>query len=262
MKNLFHAGVVPVDHEVPHPPDRSSRPGRRKDRGKEHADPTTVSSEYIGPEFNRNGKTVHPSGKRNGIGDLGREPGIGERAILLEESLPSPSEKNDMASARQERTLGKDGPPPAVRDWIAVRILSGPYMPIPSSPPSEARDNPSSEKVSEPPEEWDDLVDCVLRGRLSYCGPLPEGLSPFDRQVLEETRKIPFGKTVTYGEIAKRIGRPRATRAVGGALRRNPLPLLIPCHRVVGRGGALTGYSGGIGIKEDLLAWERRANAP
>ena len=101
------------------------------------------------------------------------------------------------------------------------------------------------------------LVERVFRGELAYCGPLPPGLSDFALSVLEETRRIPFGETITYGELAKRIGRPRAARAVGGALGRNPLPLLIPCHRVVGLGGALTGYSEGVGIKEALLAWEK-----
>ena len=106
------------------------------------------------------------------------------------------------------------------------------------------------------------LVEGLLGGGLCYCGPLPEDLSPFDRMVLEETRQIPFGETATYGDLAKRIGKPGAARAVGGALGRNPLPLLIPCHRVVGRGGALTGYSKGFAIKEALLAWEKRGNAP
>ncbi len=106
------------------------------------------------------------------------------------------------------------------------------------------------------------LVEGVFRGELAYCGPLPPGLSDFALSVLEETRRIPFGETITYGELAKRIGRPRAARAVGGALGRNPLPLLIPCHRVVGLGGALTGYSEGVGIKEALLAWEKALIAP
>ena len=106
------------------------------------------------------------------------------------------------------------------------------------------------------------LVERVFRGELAYCGPLPPGLSDFALSVLEETRRIPFGETITYGELAKRIGRPRAARAVGGALGRNPLPLLIPCHRVVGLGGALTGYSEGVGIKEALLAWEKALIAP
>ena len=106
------------------------------------------------------------------------------------------------------------------------------------------------------------LIEGAFGGALAYCGPLPPGLSDFALSVLEETRRIPFGETITYGELAKRIGRPRAARAVGGALGRNPLPLLIPCHRVVGLGGALTGYSEGVGIKEALLAWEKALIAP
>ncbi|MDA8112433.1 MAG: MGMT family protein [Nitrospiraceae bacterium] len=106
------------------------------------------------------------------------------------------------------------------------------------------------------------LLEGVFGGEIAYCGPLPPGLSDFAASVLEETRRIPFGETLTYGELAKRIGRPRAARAVGGALGRNPLPFLIPCHRVVGQGGALTGYTEGVEIKSALLAWEKTLIAP
>ena len=106
------------------------------------------------------------------------------------------------------------------------------------------------------------LLEGVFGGEIAYCGPLPNGLSDFAASVLEETRRIPFGETLTYGELAKRIGRPRAARAVGGALGRNPLPFLIPCHRVVGQGGALTGYTEGVEIKSALLAWEKTLIAP
>jgi methylated-DNA-[protein]-cysteine S-methyltransferase len=71
------------------------------------------------------------------------------------------------------------------------------------------------------------------------------------------TRQIPPGETLSYGALAARLGRPRAARAVGQAMRANPVPLLVPCHRVVAADGALTGYSGGgIGVKAWLLAWE------
>ena len=83
-------------------------------------------------------------------------------------------------------------------------------------------------------------------------------LTPFQQAVLEATRAIPPGQVMTYGEIAAAIGRPRASRAVGQALRRNPVSILIPCHRVVGSGGALGGYGGpaGAAIKRRLLALE------
>jgi methylated-DNA-[protein]-cysteine S-methyltransferase len=75
-----------------------------------------------------------------------------------------------------------------------------------------------------------------------------ERQSDFSRRVLEALILIPFGKTVSYGELAGQAGFPRAARAVGRVMATNPLPLVLPCHRVLGAGGALTGYSGGNGI--------------
>jgi methylated-DNA-[protein]-cysteine S-methyltransferase len=76
------------------------------------------------------------------------------------------------------------------------------------------------------------------------------------RDVLSATARIPFGRTSTYGEIARRIGNPRAARAVGNALGSNPIPIVIPCHRVIRAGGHLGGYGGGPGRKEILLGVE------
>jgi O-6-methylguanine DNA methyltransferase len=81
-------------------------------------------------------------------------------------------------------------------------------------------------------------------------------LSPFERSVLEVVRKIPEGEVVTYGEVARRVGRPGAARAVGQALARNPFPLLIPCHRVVRSDGRLGGFSSGPERKRMLLQEE------
>lgn len=81
----------------------------------------------------------------------------------------------------------------------------------------------------------------------------------FQHEVLTELARVPYGKVATYGELARRIGRPRAARAVGGALNRNPLPILLPCHRVVGAGGSLVGYAGGLERKQTLLALEGAA---
>jgi methylated-DNA-[protein]-cysteine S-methyltransferase len=80
----------------------------------------------------------------------------------------------------------------------------------------------------------------------------PEG-TPFQLSVWKALRQIPYGTTVSYGEIARRIGRPRAVRAVGAANGKNPLPIVIPCHRVIGCNGRLTGYGGGLHIKKALL---------
>lgn len=78
----------------------------------------------------------------------------------------------------------------------------------------------------------------------------------FQVQVLEELQRIPYGETTSYGDIAKRIGRPKAVRAVGAANGRNPLPIIVPCHRVIGSGGDLTGFGGGLDTKEALLRLE------
>ena len=67
---------------------------------------------------------------------------------------------------------------------------------------------------------------------------------------------IPFGQTCSYGDIAAAINRPKAVRAVGAANGRNPIPIVIPCHRVIGRSGKLTGYAGGLNLKQTLLALE------
>jgi methylated-DNA-[protein]-cysteine S-methyltransferase len=78
----------------------------------------------------------------------------------------------------------------------------------------------------------------------------------FQLQVLNELQKIPYGITASYGEIAQRIGRPKAVRAVGAANGRNPIPIIIPCHRVIGSTGKLTGFGGGIPTKKALLKLE------
>ncbi len=81
-------------------------------------------------------------------------------------------------------------------------------------------------------------------------------------QVLEELRRIPYGETASYGAIAKRIGRPRAMRAVGAANGRNPIPIVIPCHRVIGSSGDLTGFGGGLDTKAALLRLEAEHSDP
>lgn len=78
----------------------------------------------------------------------------------------------------------------------------------------------------------------------------------FQVKVLKALQKIPYGETVSYGEIAKRIGKPKAVRAVGAANGRNPIPIVVPCHRVIGSGGDLTGFGGGLDTKEALLRLE------
>ena len=87
--------------------------------------------------------------------------------------------------------------------------------------------------------------------------PLRLAGTPFQREVWEQLMRIPFGKTLSYGELAIRVGRPNAFRAVGSANGCNPISIIVPCHRVIGSDGQLTGYGGGLGNKRWLLDWER-----
>ena len=89
--------------------------------------------------------------------------------------------------------------------------------------------------------------------------PLEWGLaSSFQGKVWEEVSKVPYGRTITYGELAARCGNRKSARAVGAALSRNPWPVIVPCHRVVGAGGRMVGFGKGIAAKRILLAFEER----
>jgi methylated-DNA-[protein]-cysteine S-methyltransferase len=79
---------------------------------------------------------------------------------------------------------------------------------------------------------------------------------PFSRRVLEQLARVPYGELTTYGALASRAGAPRAARAVGTVMNRNPIPIVLPCHRVVGASGSLVGYGGGLPRKEALLKLE------
>ena len=94
--------------------------------------------------------------------------------------------------------------------------------------------------------------------RRSFDLPLDLVGTPFQRRAWLALATIPFATTVSYGEQARRLGVPRATRAVGAANGRNPISIVLPCHRVVGASGALTGYGGGLDVKQRLLEHERQ----
>jgi len=83
-----------------------------------------------------------------------------------------------------------------------------------------------------------------------------DGLGEFEERVLRETMKVPYGKLVSYGSLAAAAGSLRAARAAGNAMRRNPIPIVVPCHRVVYADGTIGGYSGGLDLKRRLLALE------
>lgn len=116
----------------------------------------------------------------------------------------------------------------------------------------------------EPPrQDPETLIPAIAQLREYFSGnrhefdlPLDVHGTAFQRAVWAEVACVPYGTTTTYGEIAQRIGRAGAARAVGAANGANPLPILIPCHRVIGAGGALTGYGGGLEVKAALLRLE------
>jgi len=101
------------------------------------------------------------------------------------------------------------------------------------------------------------IGDYLSGKRTTFAIPLDlRAVSPFQRQVLEATMSVERGHTISYKALAEQVGKPGAVRAVGGAQARNPLPIVIPCHRVVGADGRLTGYGGGLDLKQALLRLE------
>jgi methylated-DNA-[protein]-cysteine S-methyltransferase len=104
-------------------------------------------------------------------------------------------------------------------------------------------------------------LDAYFDGDLTdFDLPLTLDGSPFQRTVWAGLRGIPYGQTTSYGELARRIGQPSASRAVGLANGRNPVSIVVPCHRVIGADGSLTGYGGGMDRKRFLLALEQRVS--
>jgi methylated-DNA-[protein]-cysteine S-methyltransferase len=106
------------------------------------------------------------------------------------------------------------------------------------------------------PETRRQLDDYLAGRRRDFDLPLETGGTPFQRLCWDALRRIPFGETRTYGEMAREIGRPKAVRAVGHANHDNPIGVIIPCHRVIGANGSLTGYAGGLDMKRVLLELE------
>ncbi len=127
---------------------------------------------------------------------------------------------------------------------------------------------PVNGKPAQPEREWTELKNRVIaeairqlkeyfaRKRADFDLPLDPAGTEFQRAVWRQLREIPYGQTISYGELAKRVGNPKASRAVGAANRSNPIPIVIPCHRVIGANGKLTGFGGGLPAKERLLALE------
>lgn len=106
-------------------------------------------------------------------------------------------------------------------------------------------------------------LDAYFAGELTeFDLPLVYSGTEFQQQVMHALEEIPYGQTCSYSELAKKVGRDGAARAVGSANRRNPLPIIVPCHRVIGANGDLTGFAGGLDIKRKLLAIEGASITP
>jgi methylated-DNA-[protein]-cysteine S-methyltransferase len=124
-----------------------------------------------------------------------------------------------------------------------------------------------SSRAVEPAQDWqrteDPFRDAIGQLQAYFAGErdsfdlalAPMG-TPFQQEVWSLVRTIPYGETASYGELARRLGKPAASRAVGAANGANPIPIIIPCHRVIGADGSLTGFGGGLAIKRRLLALE------
>lgn len=108
----------------------------------------------------------------------------------------------------------------------------------------------------------DEILAWLAGERRDFAMPLRLDGTDFQQQVWNELLRIPFGATTTYGDLARRVGRPTAARAVGAAVGRNPVAIVVPCHRVVGRSGVLTGYRYGLEMKRRLLAIEGVGTLP
>lgn len=143
----------------------------------------------------------------------------------------------------------------ATRDALAGVYLPGQRPPHRPDAPECAEPHPVLDRAA-------DELDQYFRGRRTgFSTPLAAAGTDFQRAVWNALAAIPFGERRSYMWVAREIGRPRAFRAVGTANGRNPLPIVVPCHRVVGAHGALSGYAGGVDVKRWLLDHERRVVA-
>ncbi|MBG0851274.1 methylated-DNA--[protein]-cysteine S-methyltransferase [Streptomyces spinoverrucosus] len=134
-------------------------------------------------------------------------------------------------------------------------VLCGLYM-------TEQRHRPPEEtfgvRDETPFGEIIDQLTAYFEGRLKeFTFPLHLNGTPFQRTVWDQLRRIPYGETRSYGELADALGNPHASRAVGLANGKNPIGIIVPCHRVIGASGSLTGYGGGLDRKQRLLDFER-----
>jgi methylated-DNA-[protein]-cysteine S-methyltransferase len=166
--------------------------------------------------------------------------------------------KNPVSSQRRHTVMDSSCGPLTL---VAIDgRLSGLYM-------ERQRHRPAQETFGEPdPQPFVEVIrqlEEYFAGRRT-CFDVPVTLSgtDFQRRVWAALREIPYGQIVSYGQLADQLGQPTAARAVGLANGRNPISVIVPCHRVVGANGGLTGYGGGLGRKQFLLDFERGSAAP
>lgn len=154
---------------------------------------------------------------------------------------------------------------PVGRMWIASTDAGVCQLALPRSGPEEfalwlQRTFPQAQLVESEDLNTRPIAELVdyLKGQLQdFTTSLDMRGTEFQRTVWQAVARIPYGETCSYSDIARSVGRPRAFRAVGAANGANPLPLFVPCHRVIGADGTLTGYGGGVALKEQLLKMEK-----
>jgi O-6-methylguanine DNA methyltransferase len=154
---------------------------------------------------------------------------------------------------------------PIGRMWIASTDAGVCQLALPRSEPEEfflwlQRTLPQSRLVESSELNTGPIAELIAysKGQLQdFTTSLDMWGTEFQRAVWQAVARIPYGETRSYADIARLVGRPRAFRAVGAANGANPLPLFVPCHRVIGADGALTGYGGGVALKEQLLKMEQ-----
>ena len=165
------------------------------------------------------------------------------------------------------RHVRVDGPGLIIHAWSSEQGLVAVHLGEVPSPAREVGGRPlSSISILAADEDLSRFAESLrryLRGEpLAWAGALDlRGLTEFECRVYQEVREIPWAQTRSYADVARGVGRPSATRAVGNALHRNPLPIVVPCHRVVNSGGKLGGYAGGLPMKKKLLAMEHQRPA-
>jgi len=153
--------------------------------------------------------------------------------------------------------------------WVAVlgsaEGLLGTTLPQRSAPEARQLLDDSINQATWSPHRFDDLIERLTVYFSGHQATFPDeldlsGATPFQREVWEITMLIPYGETRSYLWVAEQIKKPGAARAVGQALSRNPLPIIVPCHRVVASDGRLSGFSGGVEMKRHLLHLEGKAS--